>query len=186
MKFQAKYWLLVSPLIKKYLHNNFGSRAARDITRAAKEEYKDLLSKADDIGSHNPMADNLYMALLFFSYHKASPELIDKARLEMILDYVLELPIAQKAIAGDLNRSKDFNKMKSYIEQSAAWTDKHRDQYPETWEFNFDERHEDGMFYYFTKCPIAKFFKDNNLDEFTSLFCKMDHKTLSYRQAILH
>ena len=104
----------------------------------------------------------------------------------MILDYVLDLPISQKAIAGDLNRSKDFNKMKSYIEQSAAWTDKHRDQYPETWEFNFDERHEDGMFYYFTKCPIAKFFKDNNLDEFTSLFCKMDHKTLSYRQAILH
>lgn len=66
MKFQAKYWLLVSPLIKKYLHNNFGSRAARDITRAAKEEYKDLLSKADDIGSHNPMTDNLlYGASIF-------------------------------------------------------------------------------------------------------------------------
>ena len=37
----------------------------------------------------------------------------------------------------------------------------------------------------FTKCPIAKFFKDNNLEEITPLFCELDHLMIKTRKAKL-
>lgn len=30
----------------------------------------------------------------------------------------------------------------------------------------------------FTKCPIAKIFKDNNMEELTAIFCGIDHLTI--------
>ena len=51
--------------------------------------------------------------------------------------------------------------------------------------FNFDDSHQDGFYYYFTKCPIAKFFKDNNLEEITPIFCELDHLTIKTRKAKL-
>ena len=38
----------------------------------------------------------------------------------------------------------------------------------------------------FTKCPIAKFFKDNNLEEITPIFCELDHLTIKTRKAKLY
>jgi len=52
-----------------------------------------------------------------------------------------------------------------------------------TWKFNFDDSHQDGVYYYFTKCPIAKFFKDNNLEEITPIFCELDHLMIKTRKA---
>ena len=38
----------------------------------------------------------------------------------------------------------------------------------------------------FTKCPIAKFFKDNNLEEITPIFCELDYLMIKARKAKLY
>ena len=90
-----------------------------------------------------------------------------------------------KLVKLDFNNPKDLKEFKEHIHKNSEWAEIHRKDYPETWEFNFDDIHQDGFYYYFTKCPIAKFFKDNNFEELTPLFCELDHLTIKTRKAKL-
>lgn len=71
------------------------------------------------------------------------------------------------------------------MHNNSDWAIKHKNKYPQTWEFNFDDSHRDGCYYYFTKCPIAKFFKENNMEDLTEIFCQMDYINISLRKGRL-
>ena len=106
--------------------------------------------------------------------------------LKDIMRITLSDPILLKLMGNkDFNDPKELNKFKEHIHKNSDWAELHRKEYPETWKFNFDDSHQDGFYYYFTKCPIAKFFKDNNLEEITPIFCELDHLTIKTRKAKL-
>ena len=177
---------MMTPFIKRALKTKYGNKDVKTIVGNAKTEYRKLLNKADDIGSKNPMASNLYMCLLFFSFMQGSNGKISTQDLKDIMRITLSDPIVLKLMGNkDFNDPKELNKFKEHIYKNSDWAELHRKEYPETWKFNFDDSHQDGFYYYFTKCPIAKFFKDNNLEEITPIFCELDHLTIKTRKAKL-
>ena len=177
---------MMTPFIKRALKTKYGNKDVKTIVGNAKTEYRKLLNKADDIGSKNPMASNLYMCLLFFSFMQGSNGKISTEDLKDIMRITLSDPILLKLMGNkDFNDPKELNKFKEHIHKNSDWAELHRKEYPETWKFNFDDSHQDGFYYYFTKCPIAKFFKDNNFEELTPLFCELDHLTIKTRKAKL-
>ena len=177
---------MMTPFIKRALKTKYGNKDVKTIVGNAKTEYRKLLNKADDIGSKNPMASNLYMCLLFFSFMQGSNGKISAEDLKDIMRITLSDHILLKLMGNkDFNDPKELNKFKEHIHKNSDWAELHRKEYPETWKFNFDDSHQDGFYYYFTKCPIAKFFKDNNLEEITPIFCELDHLTIKTRKAKL-
>lgn len=188
MKYKAIYWILLKPFIKKYFNKRFEQKTCKIIFRNAKAEYKRLLSRADDIGANNPMASNLYFSLLFVSFLTGNREKMTESMLVEMIDSVLSnlnSPIVQMLVRFDFNREKDMRKFKQRMKKNSAWAEKYRDKYPENWKFHFEQRHTDGCFYYFSKCPIAKFFKDNQMEDLTHIFCELDYTTIGYRKGRL-
>ena len=183
LKYKPIYWFMMTPFIKRALKTKYSKKDVKTIVGNAKTEYRKLLNKADDIGSKNPMASNLYMCLLFFSFMQGSNGKISTEDLKDIMRITLSDPILLKLMGNkDFNDPKELNKFKEHIHKNSDWAELHRKEYPETWKFNFDDSHQDG---FFTKCPIAKFFKDNNLEEITPIFCELDHLTIKTRKAKL-
>ena len=186
LKYKPIHWFFMTPFIKRALKTKYCNEDIKIIVRNAKAEYRELLNKADDIGSKNPMASNLYFCLLFFSFMKGSEGKINSEDLKEIMRITLSDSILLKLMGKkDFNNPKDLKEFKEHIHKNSEWAEIHRKDYPETWEFNFDDIHQDGFYYYFTKCPIAKFFKDNNFEELTPLFCELDHLTIKTRKAKL-
>ena len=186
LKYKPIYWFMMTPFIKRALKTKYSKKDVKTIVGNAKTEYRKLLNKADDIGSKNLMAFNLYMCLLFFSFMQGSNGKISAEDLKDIMRITLSDPILLKLMGNkDFNDPKELNKFKEHIHKNSDWAELHRKEYPETWKFNFDDSHQDGFYYYFTKCPIAKFFKDNNLEEITPIFCDLDHLTIKTRKAKL-
>ena len=186
LKYKPIHWFFMTPFIKRALKTKYCNEDIKIIVRNAKAEYRELLNKADDIGSKNPMASNLYFCLLFFSFMKGSEGKINSEDLKEIMRITLSDSILLKLMGKkDFNNPKDLKEFKEHIYKNSEWAELHRKDYPETWEFNFDDIHQDGFYYYFTKCPIAKFFKDNNFEELTPLFCELDHLTIKTRKAKL-
>ncbi|WP_050772099.1 hypothetical protein [Bulleidia extructa] len=66
LKYQPIYWFVMIPFIKRALKTKYSHEDVKTIVRNAKIEYRELLNKADDIGTKNPMASNFYFCLLFF------------------------------------------------------------------------------------------------------------------------
>ncbi|MGI6608562.1 MAG: L-2-amino-thiazoline-4-carboxylic acid hydrolase [Erysipelotrichaceae bacterium] len=185
MKYKAVYWIILKPFVRKYLKKHFDKKSIKTIFKNAKMEYKNLLNKADDIGSDNPMASNLYFALLFLSFLTGNREKFTEDMLADMMDNILNSPVLKKMSRIDLNNDDDMSKLKNRMSRSAEWADKNKDRYPETWEFNFEDKHKDGCYYYFTKCPIAKFFKDNHMEDLTHLFCELDYIMIKSRHGKL-
>ena len=186
LKYKPIYWFMMTPFIKRALKTKYSNKDVKTIVGNSKTEYRELLNKADDIGSKNPMASNLCMCLLFFSFMQGSNGKISTQDLKDIMRITLSDPILLKLMGNkDFNDPKELNKFKEHIHKNSDWAELHRKEYPETWKFNFDDSHQDGFYYYFTKCPIAKFFKDNNLEEITPIFCELDHLTIKTRKAKL-
>ncbi len=177
MKYKHSYWILIKPFIGKYLKRHFDKKSIKVIFKNAKAEYKLLLSKAEDIGTNNPMAKNLYLSLLIVSFFIANKNKITKNMLAEMIESIFDSSFIKKLIRFDFNNEKDMMKFKNRMLKNYEWAEKHKDKYPETWDFNFENKHKDGCYYYFTRCPIAKFFKDNNMEDLTHLFCAVDYKT---------
>lgn len=187
LKYKPMYWYALESIIKNNLKKKYSKDDTKIILLNAKKEYKYLLSIADDIGSNNPMASNMYMCLLFLSFLTGNKEKVKEEDLKELISTTLNSKIVDFLISrNDMNREKDIKKFGSRIHRSANWIEKHKSEYPESWEFNFDDTHKDGVYYYFTKCPIAKFFKDNNLENLTHIFCEIDYLTIEKNRAKLH
>ena len=65
MKYIGIYWTVFAPLIKKSIRKRFDGNLAEQAIRQGKDEYRRLLSRADDLGPGNPMAMNAYFAYVF-------------------------------------------------------------------------------------------------------------------------
>ena len=60
MKYVGIYWTLFAPMMKWSIRRRLDENLAERAIRQGKGEYRRLLSRADDLGSGNPMAMNAY------------------------------------------------------------------------------------------------------------------------------
>lgn len=170
------YFIVFGPVIRRSLVKRFGYWNSAAMIKRAKREYKILLKEAPSIGSFSKMAVNLYFSLIFVALHVANKDRITKEVLEKIIDEGLKDEKMKKHIGDiNLNNPSDMEEFRLSLEKNARWERKNRKKYPMTWDFHFDDKkHEDGIYYHFTICPIASFLKEKKLSYLTELFCNLD------------
>ena len=174
MKYVGIYWTLFAPMIKKSITRRFNSELAERSIRQGKKEYKRLLSHADELGPGNPMATNAYFAYVFAAAWLGSGRQITLDKMGQVMTDVLESRLLCTVFGmTDLNRrpKKWEQDMRAY----EAWYKKHSDDYPINWVVNFDETvHQDGSYYYFTRCPICEFCQREGIAELMPALCATD------------
>ena len=174
MKYVGIYWTLFAPLIKKSIAKRFNRELAQQAVTRGKTEYRGLLSRADDLGPGNPMAMNAYFAYVFAGAWLGSGNKITPDEMALVMTDVLESRLLRTVFGmTNLNRTpkKWYRDMKKYD----AWFNKHGGDYPVNWNVHFDERlHQDGSFYYFTRCPICEFCNREGIAELMPALCSTD------------
>lgn len=186
MKYKGIYWSFFAPMIKKSIANRFHQELAEEAIRRGKEEYRGLLSRADELGPGNPMAMNAYFAYVFAAAWLGSGKQITPDEMGAVMTDVLTSPLL-KFFFGmtDLNRAprKWHDDMKKY----EAWYQVHGKDYPVNWEVNFDEgAHRDGSYYWFTRCPICEFCQREGIGELMPALCATDEIMFRLQHGALH
>ena len=186
MEYKGIYWALFAPLMKKSIQKRFGKELAEQAIGQGKAEYRKLLSHADDLGPGNPMAMNAYFAYVFAAAWLGSGRKITPTQMGEVMTDVLESGLLRTVFGlTDLNRQpkKWLRDMKKY----AKWYEAHGKDYPVNWVVNFDEaRHQEGSFYYFTRCPICEFCEREGIAELMPALCATDEVMFRLQHGRLH
>ena len=72
MKYNGFYFWMFKGSMKKVLAEKYGKAYASETMKKSKKVYRELVEKADDIGTDNPMAYNALFALAFVAPYVAS------------------------------------------------------------------------------------------------------------------
>ena len=107
MKYIGIYWTIFAPLMKKSISKRFGRELAEKSIRNGKQEYRKLLSRADDLGPGNPMAMNAYFAYVFAGAWLGSGKKITPYEMALVMTDVLESSL-MRTIFGmtDMNKRR--------------------------------------------------------------------------------
>ena len=186
MKYKGYYWTVLTPMIRSSIQKRCGKAMADTAVSRGKQHFKDLLSRADDLGPGNPMESNAYFAYVFVAVWLGSDKKITPETMGKIMEDVI---IKMKPFVGliNVNTKKGsrywYHSMKKY----QKWYEKHGKDYPETWKVHFDENlHRDGSFYYFTSCPICSFMQREGLGEIMKILCGTDWLMFKMQHGVLH
>ncbi len=186
MKYKGIYWMLFAPLIKKSIARRFDRELAEKVVKNGKNEYRRLLSRADDLGPGNPMAMNAYFAYVFTAVWLGSGRQITPDGMAMVMTDVLESGMLRTFFGmTDLNRTP--KKWEREMRKYEAWFARHGKDYPVNWNVSFDEsRHKEGSFYYFTRCPICEFCEREGIAELMPALCATDEVMFRLQHGKLH
>lgn len=186
MKYKGIYWALFAPMMKKSIARCFGKDLADQAIRKGKAEYRGLLSRADDLGPGNPMAMNAYFAYVFAAAWLGSGRRITPEEMGQVMTDVLESPLMRRVFGmTDLNRRP--KKWEQDMRRYQAWYEAHGGEYPVNWVVNFDEnRHKEGSFYYFTRCPICEFCQREGISQLMPALCATDEVMFRLQHGKLH
>ena len=93
LEYKSSYFNLVVPLMRHAIANRCGRDLARSCARGARPIYRELLTKAPDVGRNNPMEHNIYMAIALFSMQLASGGRLSVADFTACAQDMMELPV---------------------------------------------------------------------------------------------
>ena len=174
MKYVGIYWTLFAPLMKKSIKKRFNKEMAGQAIRHGKDEYRRLLSHADDLGPGNPMAQNAYFAYVFAAAWLGSEKRITPDEMAFVMTDVLESRLL-RTIFGMMDLNKTPKKWERDMRKYEAWYRAHGKGYPVNWVVHFDETlHQEGSYYYFTRCPICEFCLREGIAELMPALCSTD------------
>jgi hypothetical protein len=58
----------------------------------------------------------------------------------------------------------------------AAWAQAHEGEFDSAWRVRFDDAlHRDGIFFEYTRCPIAEYCRELGVSQVTPVLCELDH-----------
>lgn len=188
MRYKGTFLHLITILIRKPMNKKYGRTFTKSVLKKVEPIYKEMLSKTDDIGFENPMASNIYMSFVFLAIWKAADGKIKPADFKEVITEFMNHPLVMKFMGGmDVNEPESMRKMAQKFRQIAQWADEHPQYKDKTWDFHFDDSlHKDGTYYYFTRCPIEKFARENGYMEILPVICDTDFLTAKARGAVLH
>ena len=169
-------WYLLSPLFFRYVHRRIGLRRALRARLRAGDIYCRWLTEAPEIGPDNPMNDNLIIVLIFFSFYEADDRRMSESELRTVISEMMNLPPLRLTRLIDLNRPLMMRLMKRMIYKNVRWLKAHPQYAAASWDFSFDpSRHRDGIYFWFTRCPINTFCREHDLLDVLPLCCDIDH-----------
>lgn len=187
LKYTNKYRKMLIPLAKRSLVRRFGKEEAAALIKKADAVYRDLLNRADDVGKDNPMASNVYECLVFFAIWRAADGRITVDDLRAIAHEVLSFPLLKAAgLYINANTKTGQKRLEKMMLKNAAWLEQHPQYKGASWDFNFDsEKHSEGFYYHFTKCPLNDFARREGYLEVLPVMCEIDLLTAGLMHARL-
>ncbi len=186
MKYKGIYWTLFAPMMKKSIAKRFDKKLADKAVKQGKNEYKRLLSRADDLGSSNPMAMNAYFAYVFAAAWLGSGKKITPDEMALVMTDVLESKL-MSAFFGLTDLNKKPKKWEQDMRKYETWFEAHGKDYPVNWVVGFDEKlHTEGSYYYFTRCPICEFCQREGIAELMPVLCSTDEVMFRLQHGRLH
>ena len=186
MKYVGAYWTVFAPLMKKSIKKRFNKEMAGQAIRHGKDEYRRLLSHADDLGPGNPMAQNAYFAYVFAAAWLGSEKRITPDEMAFVMTDVLESRLL-RTIFGMMDLNKTKKKWERDMRKYEAWYRAHGKGYPVNWVVHFDETlHQEGSYYYFTRCPICEFCLREGIAELMPALCSTDEVMFRLQHGKLH
>ncbi len=187
MKYTGKYYMVLSLFLRRHLIEQFGKEVTNKALKGAKPIYKEMLKKCGGIGYDNPMASNIYMCFDFLAIWKAADGAIDyEGYRKVIRNFMTKPPVSKFMSIGDLNDSVTLKKGLERMHAMQDWADAHPKYKDKTWDFNFDEaKHEDGIYYHFTRCPLNDFARENDFLEILPVCCEIDYYTAAAKHGVL-
>lgn len=186
MKYNGFYWTLFAPSIKKSISKRFGKDLAEKSIRQGKQEYRKLLSRADDLGPGNPMAANAYFAYVFAGAWLGSDKQLSPVDMGIVMTDVLESPLL-RTIFGVVDLNRTPKKWEQDMRKYEEWFSLHGRDYPVNWNVNFEEgKHKDGSYYFFSRCPICEFLRREGIGELMPALCSTDEIMFRLQHGKLH
>jgi len=187
MKYKGLYLNLITLLIRGPMNRAYGKELTTNALKKARKIYRNMLNVTEDIGSNNPMANNIYMGFVFMAIWKAADGKIKADDFNKVTVEFMHHPIVKRFMGGnDVNKAADMKKMETGFRRMAQWADEHPEYKEKTWDFNFDEtKHSDGTYYYFTRCPIEKFARENGYLDILPVVCDIDYLIAEARHSVL-
>lgn len=187
MKYNGFYFWLFERPMKKVLLENYEKEYAFEIIKKSKKVYREIVEKADDIGSDNPMAYNELFALVFVSPYLASEKKIPPETIQEMMRsslYYLKWFFALT----DLNTEKGKKSNKKNIVKYVKWyTPEKEKKYPTSFKVDFVGKPYEGACYYrITRCPICAYTEKLGVSELMPLFCELDDVMITLQHGILH
>lgn len=187
MKYKGTFIKLFPIMLKKYMVEQYGKGVTRKAFKGAPSIYREMLAGCDDIGSDNPMAGNIYMCFVLLAIWKAADGAIDSDSYRVVIRKLMKSRLIRKMKGGkDLNKPDDMEAVKKHFHEMQEWADAHPEYRDKTWDFNFDEnKHRDGSYYHFTRCPIEAYARKNGFLEILPVCCEIDHLITELSHGVL-
>ena len=173
--------------MKQVLTEKYGRQYAGDIMKKSRQVYRELVEKADDIGSDNPMAYNELFALAFVAPYVASGKRILPETIQEMMRRAL-YHVKWYFGMTDLNTEKGKAANKKVIVKYVKWYTSERErQYPTSFKVDFvGQPHENACYYRITRCPICAYAKKLGVSELMPLFCELDSVMIALQHGVLH
>ena len=187
MKYNGFYFWLFSKPMKQVLTEKYGRQYAGSIMKKSRQVYRELVEKADDIGSDNPMAYNELFALAFVAPYVASGKRIPPQTIQEMMRRAL-YHVKWYFGMTDLNTEKGKAANKKVIVKYVKWYTSERErQYPTSFKVDFvGQPHENACYYRITRCPICTYAKKLGVSELMLLFCELDSVMIALQHGVLH
>ncbi len=188
MKYKGLYLRLFSVLLRKPLREAYGKEITRRALKNAPGVYREMLTQVDDIGADNPMAGNIYMCFVLMAVWKAADGAITPDGFRPVIRKMAKSPMMTKMLSKrDMNNPEELQQSWKGLYEKKAWADQRPQYRDKTWDYNIDEKkHRDGVYYYFTNCPLNNYARKYGYMEILPVCCELDYLITEANHAVLH
>ncbi len=175
---KSLYWHVIAPVARHSISMRWGKDLARRAYRRGKLAYQDLLLCAPDLGEDNPMLATFCESMVFVALWMGAEGAISVGGLRLVTSDVLGFaPLRLVGLVRNANRGPhalDFQL--DAMRETEAWACEHEGGFESTWRVTFDDaRHKDGIFFEYTRCPIAEYCRELGVSQVTPVLCELDH-----------
>ena len=173
-----KYWRIIAPVAKRSIARRWGRDVAKAACMRGKLFYRDLLLCAPDLGKGNPMIPTFCESMVFVALWLGAGGAISTADLRLVTEDVLGFaPLKVVGIVRNASRGPhalDFQLRG--MRNAEEWAKANEGSFESAWRVSFDEKlHQGGIFFEFTRCPIAEPCANLGISDVTPALCYIDY-----------
>ncbi len=176
--YKGLYWRIISPVAKRSIAKRWGKPVAKQAVEQGKQAYRDLLLCAPNMGKDNPMIPTFCESMVFVALWLGAGGVLSPDDMRLVTADVLHFaPLKIVGVVKNANRGENGLAFQlEAMRANEAWAQAHEGEFESAWRVRFDdERHTDGIFFEYTRCPIAEHCEQLGISSITPVLCELDY-----------
>ena len=188
LAYVSRYFNIIAPALRRAIRRRYGYELAAKAYNDARPIYRQMLADFPSIGADNPMAGNIYMCFVLMAVWKAAGGAITPDGFRPVIRKMAKSPMMTKMLSKrDMNNPEELQQSWKGLYEKKAWADQRPQYRDKTWDYNIDEKkHRDGVYYYFTNCPLNNYARTYGYMEILPVCCELDYLITEANHAVLH